>query len=177
MISKIAKLSISTALGLVLAFGGVSASQADTVAQSTNIVAGSIATKDKAAIAAYKAARAEYRQAMADYKITRAGYKAQLAAYRAVMTELRPALKAYAAAKKVINQTFATTVKAARETYKAVLAANPTPEVALEAKNVFAAAKATAVGNRAAALASLGAPPVKPAAPVKPVKPVKPVRP
>ena len=93
------------------------------------------------------------------------------------MTELRPALKAYAAAKKVINQTFSTAVKAARATYQAVMASNPTAEAALEAKNVFTAAKASAVANRAAALVSLGAPPVKPAAPAKPVKPVKPVRP
>ena len=71
MIKKIAMLSTSTALGLVLAFGGVSASQAETVVQTSNVQTSAVATKDKAAIAAYRAARAEYKQALADYKIAK----------------------------------------------------------------------------------------------------------
>jgi hypothetical protein len=175
MKSKIAKISAVTLLTASLIAGTSVVSQAAPVS-STNLSA-AVATTDAAAISAYKAAKAEYQAAMVAYKAAKADFKAQKAAYRAAMGDLKPALTAYAQAKKVIGQTFRTTINAAKATYQAAIAGVTDPEALLNAKAAFDAAKNAAASTRAAALAALGAAPVKPAAPAKPTKPVKPSRP
>lgn len=146
MKSKIAKLAVISVIGTLLSLGTTVTAQAQTFTttvsasnvSATKVVA-SIAKKDKAAIAAYKAAKSSYKAAKAAYK----------------------------AAKKVIGQTFHNAVASAKAIFKAAIAADSSAAAKLAAKNVFDAAKATAVANRAEALAALGP------APVKPVKPAK----
>lgn len=136
-----------------------------------------VARKDRAAIEAFKAAKADFQVAIAAFRTAKADYEVQKAAYQAVMEELRPTLKAYSDAKKVIGQTFATTVRSAKATYDAVLASDASAEDKLAAKTTFEQAKSSAAAARSAAIEALGPAPVKPAAPVKPTKPVKPARP
>ncbi len=136
-----------------------------------------VARKDRAAIEAFKSAKADYQTAIAAFRTAKADFEVQKAAYQAAMEELRPTLKAYSDAKKVIGQTFATTVRAAKATYDAVLASDASAEEKLAAKTTFEQAKTAAAAARTAAIEALGPAPVKPAAPVKPTKPVKPVRP
>jgi septal ring factor EnvC (AmiA/AmiB activator) len=140
---------------------------------STSATTGKIAKKDRAAIDAYKVAKTEYQTALTAFKAAKQAFKEQKAAQDA----LKPALSAYAEAKKVIGQTFASSVAAAEATYKQAISGTPTAEQKLAAKTAFESAKTAASAARAAAITALGAAPAKPAELTKPTKPVKPSRP
>lgn len=171
----------SAALGIALAFSGVSGAFAVDEPSTTSTPAPSstpiVAKKDRVAIATYVIAKSEFQTAMTAFKAARQTYAQQRATYRAAMAELKPALTAYASAKRVIGQSFSSAVSAARASYQQAIAGEATAEQKLAAKTTFDSAKAAAAAARAAAIAALGAAPLKPAAPVKPTKPVKPTRP
>jgi hypothetical protein len=169
----------SAALGLALAFSGATGAFAVDEPTTTPVPISSpvVAKKDRVAIARYIIAKNEFQVANAAFKAGKQTYAGQLATYKVAMAELKPALTAYASAKKVIGQTFASAVSAARTTYKQAIAGEATAEQKLAAKTSFDSAKAAAASARAAAITALGTAPLKPAAPVKPTKPVKPTRP
>jgi hypothetical protein len=175
---KKSKLFIGAAfLASALTLGQLTAAVAVEPQTSVSSTITSVPKKDKAAINAFKAAKADYLVALEAFKASKESFKAQKAAYKLLIAELKPTLKAYSAAKKVIGQTFATAVSAAKTTYQNAILLDASVEAKLAAKTIFKQAKITAAANRADAIAALGAKPIKPAAPVKPVKPVKPTKP
>lgn len=170
---------ILTAFVLTFGFLGALPVVANAVEFTTSTIdpVSAVPKKDKTAINAYKLAKQDYLAALEIFKAAKSGYKAQKAAYKILMEEIKPALQAYSAAKKVIGQTFRSSVASARTIFENALAADSSVESQLAAKLAFKQAKITAAANRADAIAALGAKPVKPAEPVKPIKPVKPTKP
>jgi hypothetical protein len=164
------KALVATALSAALVLGGTAVSFAAdaTPAPTSNATKAPKVNPNKEAMDAFRAAQGVFKIAQDKFKAEKGTFDAALAAYKTVFST-------YAAAKKVVADTFKASVQAANAAHATANAAATTDAQKADARAARKAAIAAATTVRDAAIATLGAVPVRPVAPVRPTPPAKPV--